>query len=141
MSETGKTDAAAGGPHATAEINEQLLAIWFMPVTTTSDWLAALARTDDGRLRFTSRMRYYNPESTDPHDGKDKKSEYSGVIDGPEDVVLEQVRTAARVLTEHADGPLHELIRGSRSPEQFLDELLRQPWAHAKRVNISIAQL
>jgi hypothetical protein len=119
-------------PEALIEINDQLLGIWFMPLSATSNWMAGMSRTDDGHIKLAWRMRYYNPESVDPHDGKDRRSRYTSITNDPEDVAIEKLRTIARVLTEHAKGPLYEILRGNRTTQEMFAELQRQPWAHAK---------
>ena len=134
MSETTQAGALSGEPEGMIEFNDQLLAIWFLPIDEKRDWMAGVSRVDAGRFRFVYRIRYYNPKSVNPHDGMDRRSEYSATIDGVDEAMaMEKLRTIARLLTEHAEGPLYELIRGARTVDEFAEELMRQPWAHPAR--------
>jgi hypothetical protein len=51
--------------------------IWFMRLTDDSDYMGILCRDDDGPWKIEYRFRYYSPDSTNPHDGKDEKSWYT----------------------------------------------------------------
>lgn len=112
--------------------DDRFVALWFMPINSTADWLGALVRMPDGKFRLRYRIRYYNRDSTDPHDGKDHRSAYEAFINCPEQQVLEKMRLFTRVLTQHAEGPVYEIVRGNRTPADVMRELMRQPWAHAQ---------
>lgn len=123
-------------PEALITVDDNIVAMWFLVVDAGIDWMGGLSRMPDGSMRFANRLRYYNPESRDPHDGKDRKKEQILLLrpegQGTEADLIEQVRRVVGELTQHAIGPLYELLRGNRSVEEFMDELKRQPWAHTK---------
>jgi hypothetical protein len=114
--------------------NDWVYGIWFIAGDGV-DWMATLFNDGD-RWIFEHRLRYYDPESTDPHDGKDQKYWDRRARDGSTDVAIlaadinEFAQTVRRKLkADLTDFVLFECTRGD---PKFFFELASRPWAHPK---------
>lgn len=108
---------------------EKAIGVWFMDVSDTSNWLAAVSRTEDGKLLLQWRMRYY--EKGSPPDSNDEKRWYQGTSKKTEAEAIENMRFIGRTMTQHAEGKLYEVLRGDRSIEEFAKEFCALPFVHA----------
>jgi hypothetical protein len=114
------------------KIDDTLLAIWFMHVSAWSNWVCLINQEPNGALLHQWRMRYFPPGSG-LFDEDETSSWYRGVTEQPISEVVEKIRTAVRILSEHADGPVCELLRGDRPADAFHSELIAQQWIHFRR--------
>jgi hypothetical protein len=123
-------------PEATVELTDDnyVVGIWFIsgaiPGSGQGDILLCLYRSPDGSYEVRYRFRYYNPESVDPNDGKDRKYfcnlRFAAM---PEDEEAEKMDTFARsigtIVGEVDFIPVH-------GPGiSALPALMSRPWVHA----------
>ena len=113
------------------KLDDTLLAIWFVHVSDMSNWMYALNRDDGDKLLHQWRMRYF-PKGSGLFDDDEWSNWYSGSLATPLPQAVEQVQRLVRILSEHAHGPIFELLRGERPPEAFLVEFFTQPWVHRR---------
>src|ERR1700730_9078855 len=108
-------------------LNEDILAVWFVDVSETSNWCAGLSKHPSG-TRLLERMRYY--ERNSPPDSPDRRDWYEEISrDSPEEAI-ERVRARLRSASPFAQGNPYELIRGNRTLEEFVEEFMRAPFMH-----------
>jgi len=109
--------------------------LWFISVNSQSDFLGALFKKPDGN-EFLWRMRYYDKPNDfpDPFEDNDRKSWHcqKSAPDKSIEETLEDVRRIVRIMTQHAEGEVQELLLGNKSVEEFVTFLSQQPWAHMK---------
>lgn len=108
--------------------------IWLAYGEQEKDFMACTFQKEDGLWHASYRFRYYNPESENPFDGKDRKSTWSikATTDRAKLDRAMMLMVQAMVRTGHFD-KYHELhINGDA--EKALDVLLAQPWCHSKWV-------
>jgi hypothetical protein len=112
-------------------LNDDILAVWFLDVSETSNWLAALSKHPLG-TRLSGRMRYY--ERNSPPDSEDQKEWFEEISrDCPEEAI-ERVRARLRSQSRFAQGNPYELIRGKRTLDEFVEEFLRAPFVHVSHL-------
>ncbi len=70
-------------------LDDDILAVWFLQICETSNWIAGLSKHPQGFL-FTSRMRYYAPGS--PTDSNNPTECFEKVTQESEDAAIEQAR-------------------------------------------------
>lgn len=116
---------------------KHIYGVWFVPsADDTKDWMGTLTR-DEGKWWFEYRFRYYNPNSTSPHDGKDEKSWYKWASktdsDEDRDNMIEAVKSIVS-LTEKEFGEKHDLVLldCAYNDPKVLFELGSRPWTHFK---------
>ncbi|MFL6600760.1 MAG: hypothetical protein ACJ8R9_05460 [Steroidobacteraceae bacterium] len=108
-------------------LNEDILAVWFVDVSETSNWCAALSKHPLG-TRLMGRMRYY--ERNSPPDSEDQKDWFEEILrDSPEEAI-EKVRARFRSASAFAQSKPYELIRGNRTLDDFVEEFLQAPFIH-----------
>jgi len=121
-------------------LDESIMGIWYVHLSETFDVMISLAREGEG-YKLTGRTRTYN--SLDPWDEKDRKHWFSIPVKAAND---NDAATFCRRFI--ADGslafckemriggavPIHELIRGKQTPEEFGKLLMSMPWAHMQEV-------
>lgn len=93
----------------------------------------------DQPWRAYYRFRYYNPESKDPFDQKDRKSSYSAVAPDGSDESRQRVLEAFDFLfgmmaTQMGTQVQKVIVRGGF--DAFQREMSKQPWAHIKMVPV-----
>lgn len=113
--------------------NDDLVAFWFMDVSPTSNWLAAISKAPEGQFKVQWRACAITQPGSDPF-SKDERNWYEGVVSGSEPDVIGKMSQVARFLTQMGQGPLFERIRGEQSAEAFLKELAQLPFMHARRL-------
>lgn len=111
----------------------KVVGMWFMDVSATCDWLAAVSREEDGRFLLQWRMRY---DEKDSPTGSGR-SWHAGHFTCSEDEAIEKVRFLTRHMTQqHAEGELFELIRGDKTDTQFWEEFEKMPFFNLKAVAV-----
>lgn len=130
----------------TIKVNEDSIAIWFMQITPTSDYLAHLAKTDEpDAFKFIYRFRYYQgDQSLDFEKSEDKKNWYEVILHHPLGKVIDTLRELQQHLRE-TDGDIPEdqcweLMRGDdETPDQFMDRLKELPFSKAQTISVEEA--
>ena len=114
------------------KLDETIVAVWFVNLDETTDWMAGVNRTDEGwELQY--RFRYYNSE--DPWDPEDKKSWYRCDLSNKESNeadAIDAISQAFEALKEASGGEAYALIRGESTHEQFVEEFRELPFTHAR---------
>lgn len=112
-----------------------LYGFWFI-AGDGRDWLAALELVDD-KWTLTYRFRYHSPESTSPHDNKDRKSGYTctgkdGSI-AERDRILEVTMKVVALIELEFRSKVDAVILDCdpNDPKAFF-ELTSRPWAHVR---------
>ena len=107
---------------------------WFVG-GTDRDWLACVWR-EQGQAdwRLVHRFRYHSGQSSDPFDGKDRKSFHEAGADGTkkdEGQIVEDMGKLAKVVGLGLGAePQFVPVRGDGDKALF--ELAMQPWAHIR---------
>jgi hypothetical protein len=120
------------------ELKEDIRAMWFVTLPPKADWLAAAQELEDGTILLTYRFRYYN--SDEPFDSKDTKNWYEGKITEPLAEVVEKTSRIAAELARAAHGEKYELIRGTATLDQFVDQFTSLPFSHCKKFTLGDTQ-
>lgn len=117
-------------------VDDSILALWFLQISSDVDYLAALSRLPDGDLRMQWRFRYREGGAPDAW-AQHRKSWYESRAGMPLETALEQAREAVNVIGA-ANGRLEfwELIRGSGSVAEFTAALSMAPFAHVVQTEV-----
>lgn len=112
------------------QIDETIRAYYFRQVDSGCNFAAALNQDDAGIFKLTYRLRYRRDVSRPDTWQNAEKNWY--VMTPPAGTTLQsalaRVDEMQRVVGPLADGPLHSVIRGDKSLDDFKRELLAQPW-------------
>lgn len=107
-------------------INDNIVGMWFMSLTPMSDYLAGLSR-DGTAFRLLFRFRYYKDDKA--WDSKDEKSWHEvRITERTEAQVIEVVRAINKRMFALGAIEQWEVLRGTRTPEEFAHEWLRLPF-------------
>jgi hypothetical protein len=131
----------------TIKVNEDSVAIWFMQITPTSDYLGHLAKTDEpDAFKFVYRFRYYQgDQSLEFEKSEDKKNWYEVILHHSRDKVIETLRELQEEMRK-TDGDVPkedcwELIRGDdESPDQFMERLRELPFSKTQTISLDEAK-
>lgn len=116
--------------------DKYLLAVWFVEIPN-GDWMAGLTECQDGSFMLTYRFRHYNkgPAPLGVWDGSDTKRWYTAKFTAKEPL-MEAARDLARLAKAVTrSGKSYEFLRGDKTTKRFLEELLKAPFAHTKKVS------
>lgn len=119
------------------ELSSNTVAVWFMSVNATTDFLAALVCIDaDNKLfRFDYRFKYYNSEK--PFDDKDRSNWYGGTISKhTKEEVLTKLRAFVKVLEDKTGNKADELLMRDGDLDAFMVEFTSKPWAHLRSATL-----
>lgn len=108
------------------EINEDLLALWFVTMPPYNDFFAGVSKP--GVLLY--RFRYSKQDQPDPFDERDEKHWYR--VEGPVEKLISSMSDLSQKIAESSGGERWELIRGSGTLDQFAAEFVQLPFTHAK---------
>jgi len=110
-------------------MDDTIRAIWYISLEPKTDWLLGLQKKKD-HWEINYRFRYYN--SDDPFDKDDTKNWYGGTFSKnmAETEVIEKLRMMFSVLQTKSGEKGYELIRGTGSFDDFLDEFKTLPFVH-----------
>ncbi len=118
--------------------DESTVGAWFVHFhkDARKDWTLGVTR-EGGSFIIQYRWRYYHVDnSTDPWDGKDRKSWYRLVSDKSvtRDQVIEDARNIAMVVMTKCGGErMFECVRSlDETQEQFAERFLKIPGVNAK---------
>lgn len=90
---------------------------------------------DDWKLTY--RFRYYNPDSTDPFDGKDRKHVYqvkAGVTEEDRDKLKGVMETLLTETSHTYPRTMRRSIPVQGNSQKFMAVMVKQPFAHVKVV-------
>jgi hypothetical protein len=116
------------------ELDEKIVAIWYLQITNTQDWMAAIREIEpEEKFELTYRFRYYKDDKA--FESKDKKNWYKGTIGGSRAFVIGSLREIAKVLAATSSGgELYELIN-DKGAEDFLHRLQDMPFAYVRMMS------
>lgn len=111
-------------------VTEATVGMWSVDLLI-ANWLAELARGENGKHVLTYRTRFYRDQKI--FDSADQRTFHQAELSGTEQEVLRKVRVIFDEL-RNATPPHHgwELIRGARSVEEFLAVLGDMPDMHMR---------
>jgi hypothetical protein len=115
------------------KFDKKTVGVWFLVTTEKQDWLATLSEVEpNAKYELTYRFRYYSPESVDPWDGKDRKSWYSGVVNGTREAAITGLREVGNALVLFgAIGHLDEVLNEGDF-EDFIRRFRARPWVFSR---------
>lgn len=120
----------------TIVVDDSILGLWFLPLSSDCDYLAALNRLPDGELKMQWRFRYREgaaPDAWNQH----RKRWYESRTRMPEQAAIAQAREAVRVIATSSGQPEYwELIRGAASVDEFTAALAAAPFAHVLQTKL-----
>jgi hypothetical protein len=108
--------------------------IWYLH-KADEDWMCGLFRDgDSGEWEIRYRFRYYNPESENPWDGKDRKSQVNAKCSASESEqdMIRKVDSMARLIAAAKKYEYDYLPLQTDSAEVIFEKLKTRPWAHIK---------
>jgi hypothetical protein len=110
----------------TIEINDKTIGIWHVELGG-ANWMAALQREADEKIKLTYRFRYYVDDEAFGSD--DKKSWYEATTDIGEQAAIEAIRKMAEKLsaTSRAPNPAIDEVLANGDPEDFIKRVLILP--------------
>jgi hypothetical protein len=109
-------------------IDDNIVGMWFIALTEASDFLGGLSRDGDNFV-WLFRFRYYKDDKT--WNSKDEKSWHEVRIrDRTEAQVIEMVRDINCRMFSLGAIEQWEMLRGTRTPEEFVREWARMPFNH-----------
>jgi hypothetical protein len=113
------------------EFTDALQALWFVEIPG-GDWLCGLYSRRDGRFDMTYRFRWYRgPAVWDSNDVKNwfeaTGDDYSQCLHG--------IREMIKGMRSAGAGESWELLRGTKTTREFIEELRKTPFAHTKKVS------
>lgn len=110
---------------------DRIISAWFVD-GENKNWMATLYERG-GKICLEYRFRYYNPESKDPFDGKDRKSGYVGEFKGKSVDAVAAVQKLAESLAADFHSTA-ERVDINGDIHKFMEKLAGLPWAHFMRV-------
>lgn len=115
-------------------IDEKTIGLWSVALGDSGNWLALLARKDQG-ITLTYRFRWYRDDKV--YDSKDKKNWYQveAKSTSPERGIEITRKAFNDILHASVANKGWELLRGERNMEEFMAELVKMPGMHAKTVS------
>lgn len=111
------------------KFDENTIAVWMIPMPPDKDYFCALMWTGN-QFEAVGRLRIYNPESTDPFDGKDIKRWVRKQL-GPlvtQSEALENVRNIIRQIAGLGGFQVEEVMAGSA--DDWFKILTAKNWIH-----------
>ena len=117
------------------KFDETCVGVWFVQTTETQDWMAGITEIEpDKKYEINYRFRYYNPESEDPWDGKDKKNWYKGTASCTREYAIQSMRVMVQGMKMMgAIGEPGEVVNNG-DYNDFMERFVAQPWVHAKKM-------
>ena len=117
-------------------ITDRTIAIWYVQLgigERGSDWLASIWRDDDG-IKGTYRFRYYRgDQSLQFEDSQDVKHWVElDLCEYTEEKTIHVMRVMAESLADLSGGEKWELMMGTGTVTQFMDEYKKLPFVTFK---------
>ncbi len=121
------------------QLTEDIVGIWFVNLSNSSDWMSALTDAGDSWL-IEYRFRYYADDSGEVFDTNDEKRWRSGtalkskvsakkVLKSCSDIYNMLVKTAGTTAGNH------EVLRGDKTFDEFMEEFMALDCVHAKKMS------
>ena len=121
-------------------LDESIVAVWYMQLDEVSDWLGSLSHmrepNKEGKKHdfvLTYRFRYYDGPGIFEA-SKDEKSWDNGYFDGTKEDVLEKVRRTIQLLSYIADAPKMYEIVNDDDFDKFMEGFAQMPFVHMKMI-------
>lgn len=118
-----------GEPPPVADFDDDLLAVWYIQISPTSDWLGSVKRLPGSRFQMMCRFRYYRDDKV--FDSADDKSIYRVVSKKPDS--LERFKSLTYEMRARTSGKMFELLREGRTTEEMLAIFESWPVVHKRR--------
>lgn len=119
------------------KITENSIAMWYVYLKE-ADWLCHIAHTDDGIL-LQYRFRYYIDDKA--HDSKDEKRWFEALLKSASEAeAIASCQIVAKKLAEISNTEIVEMIKGSKTVEEFTEELTNQPFASKREMSAEEAK-
>lgn len=122
---------------AMAEIDENILALWFVSLPdglNSGDWLASLHRMPGAdTLILNYRFRWYETEGA--WDGLDRKSMYRGTLTASVNEAIDKVSNMSRIVAQQSGSERWELIRGKMPLDEFERKFTALPFVHSRTIS------
>lgn len=111
-------------------IDDSILAFWYVEIPA-GNWMASLHR-DGAGTRMAYRFRYYKDQQV--FDSADEKSNYSAVCppEMPVMTLIDTVRNVVTLMKAGGAGESWELLRGTSTTRQFMDQFMALPFVHQR---------
>jgi hypothetical protein len=115
-------------------LDANVIGMWYIQISPTSDWFGSLRKTDDDIITLEYRFRYYDEDDpgNDPFSDKDTKNWYTLTTSVPPGVAICGVRMISATITHATGNKLHEILMHDGDVERFIEELKQMPFAHIK---------
>jgi hypothetical protein len=114
--------------HPTVVVDDDLLACWYIQLTTEQDFFGGVSREPDGSFKVSYRFRYYRDDKV--HDSSDEKS--CTEMTSTDADTLKKVRGIVQLMRAKSGGRMFEVLREQRTTEQMLEEISAWPVVHRR---------
>lgn len=121
------------------ELSDKTVAIWFLAVTPTTDWMAHIEELEpEASYKLTYRFRHYKDDNH--FDSADEKNWYSGTCAGTRAFCIASIRAVGQTMASvraaevavHL-GPLYEILNDTGDTQDFMRRLMDAPFAYARQ--------
>lgn len=118
------------------EITADTIAIWFMPISETSDYMAHVGQNDT-EWKLTYRFRYYRGDQTKQFEESEDEKSWT-TMTAPKEMCTQEafekrVEFALAELVK-VSGQEPDVIRmGPGGVQEFAKELMARPWANTEQ--------
>jgi hypothetical protein len=116
------------------EITEGTIGIWYTELPNNEgNWMAGAKRDPDGTYDVTYRFRYYRDEKT--FESSDERRWEGFKIDSKKSDAVTRITSSLRFVQQHLGGNSYEVLRGTGSIKQFMEEFEKLPFVHVRRMS------
>jgi hypothetical protein len=113
-------------------IDEKIVGIWYVRLTETSEWMAALRElVADEKYELVGRFRYYKDDQV--FDSKDEKSWFRGTATGTRNYCILGLRETAKSLEALSGRESYEIVN-DHGLEEFQKEFMKAPFVYVRQV-------
>jgi hypothetical protein len=120
-------------------IDDNIVAIWFMPTADQQDWLCAISEIEpDKKYKIVYRFRYHVDEKN-PFESDDRKSWYEGSFTGTRHYAISSMREVVKTMWAatgrgpHKTWP-YEIVK-TGTLEEFTKKYLDAPFVFVKEIS------
>lgn len=113
------------------EMDDKIVAIWFLSTTPEQDWMAAVrVIEEDRKYELVYRFRYYKDDKV--FDSDDKKNWYKGEITATRSYVIAALRLVGQTMASAHGNQLYELLNEDGDIGKFMREFEKMPFAFVR---------
>lgn len=113
-------------------LDENVIGIWFVNLSSMSDWLGTISLDDNGDYELIYRFRYYVDDKA--HDSADRKNWTKAIIAkrfGGVTKVIDHMRSVVQQLAKLAgDVSFHEILMTDEGLDDFMERFQELPFVH-----------